>query len=37
MITGGYYEAFETITDASFNELIKTYNNQKPGLITNFI
>ena len=37
MITGGYYEAFETITDASFNELIKTYTNQQPGLISNFI
>ena len=37
MITGGYYEAFETISDASFNDLIKTYHDKQPGLIDDFI
>ena len=38
MITGGYYEPFETINNNSkYQELIKTYINKQPILIENFI
>ena len=37
MITGGCYEPFETINTTNYIQLIQTYKDKQPGLISNFI